>query len=167
MFPQQDVSYLQKMIGDVNAQMIMGVLVVFALTSVAFMAATITGKIELYKLVFVFAVAMSFWVAREDYLIHRNAASIKVLQEQIRREGEWERSSSARTAEQLKDELKSRYLMFPLDLLAASAMFWMLYSSGKALSESGDFGFAIVAGIMIVSGVLMTIIMQLLAQIRW
>lgn len=152
-----ELEYLKKEIVDTNQQMIHGVFLFAILMVISYIGAVVTSKIELYQLVLVFAVSTSFWIAREDYLIHRAGAYIaktEITQEAVG----WENHKAG---------LKSRFLMFPLDLFAALSLLWIVWMSAQNLFLLGQGRFVIVMITGIVSGIMMTIIMQLLAKAHW
>jgi hypothetical protein len=152
----EEISVIRQQIADADKQMIQGVFLIVALMIGAFIGAETTGKATLYKLVFVLAVTMTFWVARGDYLIHRAGAYIKNAE--IDSGYDWQTYLKS---------LKSRMLMFPIDLLAASGLVWVLYRCYSELSRFGEKQFAVLCVLGVVGGILATVLLVQLAHKRW
>jgi hypothetical protein len=170
----RDITNLQEEIQSTNEQMIKGVFLVVFSIIICYIAAEALNKLQLHKLVLILAVTAVFWICREDYIIHRAGAYIQYAQEL----GELEARAEAVEAgvvrqrtnivpwEESKQGLKSRYLLLPIDLLAALAIFWILWQSGSALYAAGETRFVWASGCGVILGIALTGIMVVLARIR-
>jgi hypothetical protein len=156
-------------IAALNREMLDGVFYIFLAIVAAFIAASITGKVELHKLVMVLAVSIPFWIDRPDFFIHRNAAYIKEAQAATAAQGE-QTQQSARVVpyeEWKKARWKSNAFVLPIDLIAAIAIVWMIWTSGAFLVGVNEAAFVRNCAITLVIGILLIPVSIKLAYVKW
>ena len=153
---EADRAKLHQEIADQDRQMIHGVFLLAFCMIGSYNAATITQKVELYKLVCALAVTTTFWIARGDYMIHRAAAYVRTIETKYA--GGWEEA---------KGKLHSVKLMFFVDIFAALGLLWMLYDCREKMAALGAAGFANICIAGVVLGIAFTGLMVSLAQKRW
>jgi hypothetical protein len=141
---EQQIGALRAEIASANGQMIQGVCFIVLLMTASYIAAVITGKPELYKLVAMLSLTMVFFVARQDYIIHRAGAFIQLNEVETKYEGliasELRQKHGVELTggwETWKNSLRSRiFLLPPLDVLAAIGVFYILVCSQMALWQN-------------------------------
>ncbi len=147
----EQVAQRRQEIANADTTMMTAVFVIFSLTTTAYIAAVITGRPELYKLVFILGLTMVFFIARQELMIHRPAGYIKMTEQ---------KSVATKVAEHppeedgipswesYKDNLWStKFLLGPLDILAGLGIIYMFYCSGAALwTDSRQFVYWCIAG---------------------
>ncbi|MDB4940319.1 MAG: hypothetical protein JWO40_744 [Candidatus Doudnabacteria bacterium] len=148
---------LRKEIIEQDKLMINGVFLLAFSMFLSFIAAEMTLNVALYKFVYALGMTMVFWIARGDYSIHRIAAYIRSVEGEQQQSG-WETA---------KAKLRSRKLMFFVDIFAASGLLWMLYECHGQMVLLGAERFANIASGCILLGIAFTVLMVTLAQKRW
>ncbi len=123
-------------IAQADALLMQAVFLIFALCIVSYIVAVATNKPELHKLTLVLVVALPFFVARQEYMIHRPAAWIKTVQHITSPPdvSTANQGSSVKNWEERKDSLLSTKTLLPLlDILAGLAALYVLFCSSTVL----------------------------------
>jgi hypothetical protein len=146
-------------IAQADALMMQAVFLIFALCMASYVAATLSGKTELHKLVLVLVVTLPFFIARQEYMIHRPAEWIKTVQASLSTtettvtEKQIEKAT-VQNWEAWKDSRYSTYVLLPLlDILAGLTALYVLYCSSAVLWPT-DKPFVLWSGVGVIVGIL-------------
>jgi hypothetical protein len=163
----QQVQKLREEIAMHDVNMMHGIYVIVALMIAAYIAAAISNKLEVYMLVLMLAMTTPFFVARQEYMIHRAGSYIRYTEAKAKLEElrakyppgglnnpevrQESTASETESWESWKGNLKSRVTILPaLDLLAPIAVLYLILMSALALYPSSPtFTLSAAAGIVL------------------
>ncbi len=142
-------------IAQADALLMQAVFLIFALCIISYIVAIATNTPELHKLTLVLVVALPFFVARQEYMIHRPATWIKTVQHATPpQDVSAANQGSIRNWEEWKDSLVSTKILLPLlDILAGFAALYVLFCSSTVLWAT-DRTFVIWSVVGLIAGIL-------------
>ena len=130
----QQIAGRREEIARADTLLMIAVFLIFTLAIASYVAAVISGKTELHKLTLILVIALPFFVARQEYMIHRPAAWIKLVEQTVPKQAVQTEPQNVPNWETWKDSRTSRWALLPiLDILAGFAALYVIYCSGAVL----------------------------------